>query len=159
MDKFKRTLKQSKRFLIIIGVLWVILAVLLVSPIAYTIKESTNSLGQFNLNIFIEKIVPAIASFTTFFKMFSAQYFETFISCLINYTIFFVVCSIIGFIKSKPKGEYHDMEHGSSDWSEHGEQYKILSKNKGIILAEDNYLPVDKRGNINTLIVGRIRFW
>ena len=33
-------------------------------------------------------------------------------------------------------------------------QYKILSINKGIILAEDNYLPVDKRGNINTLIVG-----
>ena len=51
------------------------------------------------------------------------------------------------------------MEHGSSDWSEHGEQYRILSKNKGIILAEDNYLPVDKRGNINTLIVGRFRFW
>lgn len=159
MDKFKRTLKQSKKFLIIIGVLWVILAVLLVSPIAYSIKESTNALGQFNLNRFIEKIVPAITSFSTFFKMFSEEYFGTFINCLINYTILFVICSIIGFLKSKPKGEYHDMEHGSSDWSEHGEQYKILSKNKGIILAEDNYLPVDKRGNINTLIVGRIRFW
>lgn len=159
MDKFKRTLKQSKKYLIIIGVLWVILAVLLVSPIAYTIKESTNNFGQFNLNIFIEKIVPAITSFSTFFKMFSKEYFGTFINCLINYTILFVICSIIGFVKSKPKGEYHDMEHGSSDWSEHGEQYKILSKNKGIILAEDNYLPVDKRGNINTLIVGRIRFW
>ena len=159
MDKFKRTLKQSKKFLIVIGVLWVILAVLLVSPIAYSIKEATNTEGQFNLSIFIEKIVPAIASFTSFFKMFSSEYFGTFTSCLINYTILFVVCSIIGFIKSKPKGEYHDMEHGSSDWSEHGEQYKILSKNKGIILAEDNYLPIDKRGNINTLIVGRIRFW
>ena len=159
MDKFKRTLKQSKRFLIVIGVLWVILAVLLVSPIAYSIKEATNTAGQFNLNIFIEKIIPAITSFTSFFKMFSEEYFGTFTSCLINYTILFVICSIIGFIKSKPKGEYHDMEHGSSDWSEHGEQYKILSKNKGIILAEDNYLPVDKRGNINTLIVGRIRFW
>jgi len=159
MDKFKRTLKQSKRFLIVIGVLWVILAVLLVSPIAYSIKESTNALGQFNLNTFIEKVIPAITSFSTFFKMFSAQYFSTFINCLINYTILFIICSIIGFIKSKPKGDYHDMEHGSSDWSEHGEQYKILNKNKGIILAEDNYLPVDKRGNINTLIVGRIRFW
>lgn len=159
MDKFKRTLKQSKRFLIVIGVLWVILAVLLISPIAYSIKEATNSLGKFNLNIFIEKIIPAITSFSSISKIFSAEYFGTFVNCMINYTILFVVCSIIGFIKSKPKGEYHDMEHGSSDWSEHGEQYKILSKNKGIILAEDNYLPVDKRGNINTLIVGRIRFW
>lgn len=159
MDKFKRTLKQSKKFLIIIGVLWIILAIVLVSPIAYSIKEATNALGQFNLDKFIQEIIPAITSFTSFFKMFSKEYFGTFTNCLINYTILFVVCSIIGFIKSKPKGEYHDMEHGSSDWSEHGEQYKILSKNKGIILAEDNYLPVDKRGNINTLIVGRIRFW
>lgn len=159
MEKFKRTLKQSKGFLIVIGVLWVILTVLLVSPIAYSIVESTNEAGEFNMNTFIEQIVPAISSFTTITKIFSAKYMETFISCLINFTILFAVCSIIGFIKSKPKGEYHDMEHGSSDWSEHGEQYKILSKNKGIILAEDNYLPVDKRGNINTLIVGRIRFW
>ncbi len=159
MDKFKRTLQQSKRFLIVIGVLWIFLAIVLVSPIAYSIKEATNSTGQFNLNIFIEDIVPAITSFTTIGKMFTAEYFQTFISCLINYTILFIVCSIIGFIKTKPKGEYHDMEHGSSDWSEHGEQYRILSKNKGIILAEDNYLPVDKRGNINTLIVGRFRFW
>ncbi len=159
MDKFKRTLKQSKKFLIVIGVLWVFLAIVLVSPIAYTIKNSTNAAGNFNLNIFIEKIVPAITSFSTITKMFSAEYIGTFISCLINYTILFVVCSIIGFIKSKPKGEFHDMEHGSSDWSENGEQYRILNKNKGIILAEDNYLPVDKRGNINTLIVGRFRFW
>ena len=159
MDKFKRTLKQSKRFLIVIGVLWVILAIVLVSPIAYSIKEATNAAGVFNLNIFIEKIVPAISSFSSITKMFSSEYFGTFTSCLINFTILFIICSIIGFIKSKPKGEYHDMEHGSSDWCEHGEQYKILSKNKGLILAEDNYLPVDKRGNINTLIVGRIRFW
>lgn len=159
MDKFKRTIKQSKRFLIVIGVLWVFLAIVLVSPIAYSIKQATNALGQFDFGIFIETVVPAIASFSSIGKMFSSEYFGTFINCLMNYTILFVVCSIIGFIKSKPKGEYHDMEHGSSDWSEHGEQYKILDKNKGIILAEDNYLPIDKRGNINTLIVGRIRFW
>lgn len=159
MDKFKRTLKQSKRFLIVIGVLWVILAIVLVSPIAYSIKEATNAAGVFDLNIFIAKIIPAITSFSSITKMFSSEYFGTFGSCMINYTILFIICSIIGFVKSKPKGEFHDKEHGSSDWSEHGEQYKILSKNKGLILAENNYLPIDKRGNINTLIVGRIRFW
>ena len=159
MDKFKRTLQQSTKFIIIIGVLWVFLAIVLVSPIAYSIKIATDSFGQFDLNKFVEHIVPAITSFSSITKMFSKEYFGTFTSCLINYTILFVVCSIIGFVKTKPKGEYHDMEHGSSDWSEHGEQYRILNKNKGIILAEDNYLPVDKRGNINTLIVGRFRFW
>ena len=34
-----------------------------------------------------------------------------------------------------------------------------FNNKKGIILAESNYLPVDKRGNINVLIVGRFWFW
>ena len=66
---------------------------------------------------------------------------------------------IIGFIKTAPKNEYSDIEQGSSAWASNGEQYKILSKNKGIILAENNYLPVDKIGNVNVLVVGRIRIW
>lgn len=37
-------------------------------------------------------------------------------------------------------------------------KYKVLDKNKGIILAENNYLPVNKRGNVNVLVVGRFRF-
>jgi len=158
MEKFKRTLKQSKRFLIIIGVLWVFLAIVLIAPIAEAITDASKT-GVFILDTFVNRLIPAITSFSSIGKMFSKQYISTFGSCLMNYTIVFIICSIIGFIKSKPKGEYHDMEHGSSDWSEHGEQYRVLSKNKGIILAEDNYLPVDKRGNVNTLIVGRFRFW
>ena len=61
---------------------------------------------------------------------------------------------MIGLFKSRPKHEYTDIEHGSSDWSEGGEQYHILSRNKGIILAQNNYLPIDKRGNVNVLVVG-----
>lgn len=158
MEKFKRTLKQSKKILIIIGVLWVFLAIVLVSPIAEAIADASKT-GVFEFNTFVNRLIPAITSFSSITRMFSAEYISTFGNCLMNYTILFIICSIIGFVKSKPKGEYHDMEHGSSDWSEHGEQYRILSKNKGIILAEDNYLPVDKRGNINTLIVGRIWIW
>lgn len=158
MEKFKRTLKQSKRFLIIIGVLWVFLAIVLIAPIAEAIVDASKT-GVFVLDTFVNSLINAIKNFSSITKMFSKEYIGTFGSCLMNYTILFIICSIIGFIKSKPKGEYHDMEHGSSDWSEHGEQYRVLSKNKGIILAEDNYLPVDKRGNVNTLIVGRFRFW
>ncbi len=159
MEKFRRVLKQSKRFLIVIAVLWVILAIVLVAPIAQTIQDATMASGRFNMNIFLENIGTAIASFNAITKVFSAEYVGTYFSCLGYFTIAFIIFSIIGFIKSKPKSEYHDIEHGSSDWCEHGEQYRILSKNKGLILAEDNYLPIDKRGNINTLIVGRIRIW
>ena len=83
---------------------------------------------------------------------------SNFISILIVFTIFYMIFFFIGFFKSAPKNEYSDIEHGSSDWSQRGEQYRILSKNKGIILAEDNYLPLDKRGNVNVLVVGRFRF-
>ena len=55
--------------------------------------------------------------------------------------------------------EYEDIENGSSDWCENGEQYKVLSKNKGIVLAEKNYLPLDKRGNVNVLVVRRFWCW
>ena len=35
---------------------------------------------------------------------------------------------MIGVAKAFPKHEYDDIEHGSSDWSENGEQYRILNK-------------------------------
>lgn len=57
-------------------------------------------------------------------------------------------------IKRAAKGDYENIEHGSSDWSEGGEQYSVLSKTKGILLAEKNYLPLDKAGNVNVLVIG-----
>lgn len=83
------------------------------------------------------------------------MFFET----TVYFTLFYIVVVIIGLVKSAPKNEYTDIEHGSSDWSENGEQYRILSKNKGIILAQNNYLPINKRGNVNVLVVGRFGFW
>lgn len=116
-------------------------------------------MAEFKMPTFIENVVPAITSFTAIFKAFSSEYIGTFFKTEIFFTAGFAIVIIIGLAKSAPKNEYSDIEHGSSDWSENGEQYKILSKNKGIILAQKNYLPIDKRGNVNVLVVGRIRFW
>ena len=88
-----------------------------------------------------------------------AKYIEMFFETTVYFTLFYIVVVIIGLVKSAPKNEYTDIEHGSSDWSENGEQYRILSKNKGIILAQNNYLPINKRGNVNVLVVGRFGFW
>lgn len=87
------------------------------------------------------------------------SYATEFFSLIWKFTLLYAVAMFIGFVKSAPRNEYTDIEQGSSDWAIGGEQYKILSRNKGIILAEDNYLPVDKRGNVNVLVVGRFRFW
>ena len=52
------------------------------------------------------------------------------------------------------EGEYEGVEHGSSGWAD-GEQYEILNKHEGIILAKDHFLTTDNRFiNKNVLIIG-----
>lgn len=151
--KLNKTLKDNKKSIILIGVLWVVLSIVLVAPIAYSIGAASQS-GSFNFNIFLELFFSEITSFTSIGRVFSQGYGAVFGKSLLYFTIIYALLAMIGLFKSKPKHEYTDIEHGSSDWSEHGEQYSILSRNKGIILAQDNYLPVDKRGNVNVLVVG-----
>lgn len=156
--KLKKTLKDNKVSIIIVLVLWVILSIVLVAPLAYSIAESSLS-GKFDFSLFLETFFPAVTSFSAIIKVFEKGYMSTFGNTLFYFTVLYAICTIIGLFRSKPKHEYTDIEHGSSDWSENGEQYSILSKNKGIILAQNNYLPVNKRGNVNVLVVGRFWFW
>ena len=156
--KVSKTLKDNKKSLIIIVVLWVILSIVLVAPLGYSIGYACQS-GAFNLEVFLENVFVELASFTSFTKIFNAAYIGYFGKTLLYFTIIYAIFTIVGLYKSKPKHQYTDIEHGSSDWSEGGEQYRILSKNKGIILSKHNFLPVDKRGNVNVLVVGRIWFW
>lgn len=156
--KAQKTLKDNKRSLIIITVLWVILSIVLVAPIGYAIGLANRS-GTFNFEIFLENVFTELASFSSITKVLNAQYIGYFGKTLLYFSILYLIFTFIGLFRSKPKHEYTDIEHGSSDWSEGGEQYKVLSKNKGIILSKHNYLPTDKRGNVNVLVVGRFRFW
>ena len=156
--KVSKTLKDNRKSLVIILVLWVILSIVLVAPIGYSIGLASQG-GSFDFNIFLENVFTEIVSFTSITRTLESAYIGYFGKTLLYFTIIYLIFTFIGLFKSKPKNEYTDIEHGSSDWSEGGEQYKILSRNKGIILSKHNYLPVDKRGNINVLVVGRIRFW
>ena len=151
--KLNKAFKDNKKSIVIVLVLWVILSIVLVAPMSYSIGISTVN-GAFKLDIFIEKFFSEVTSFTSITRVFSQGYGSIFGKSLLYFTVIYVVFALIGIFKSKPKHEYTDIEHGSSDWSENGEQYSILSKNKGIILAQNNYLPVDKRGNVNVLVVG-----
>ena len=148
--KIEGAIKKNKNAFIICLILWLILAIVFVAPVAYSSFQA-NASGVFSLNTFMEVLVDNITNpFATLGN--------NFVSTLIGFSIVYVIIFLVGFFKSTPKNEYTDIEHGSSDWSQKGEQYKILDKNKGIILAENNYLPVDKRGNVNVLVVGRFRF-
>lgn len=158
--KVAGAIRKNRKNFIVCAVLWIILTMVLVAPFSFTVTQSTVN-GRFSLEIFIEQIASNITNpFGTIAGIFSTEgALDNFVSLLLGFTIFYIVIFFIGFAKSAPKNEFTDFEHGSSDWSQRGEQYEVLSRNNGIILAENNYLPLDKRGNINVLVVGRIRFW
>ena len=157
--KIEGAIRRNRKNFIIFAILWILIAIVFVSPFSYSAHVAGLD-GQFNLEVFIETLGTSITTpFSTFGKLFTEGVFGDFVSTLLVVTIFYSVFFFIGFVRSAPKNEYTDIEHGSSDWSKRGEQYTILSKNKGIILAEDNYLPLDKRGNVNVLVVGRFWFW
>ena len=157
--KIEGAIRKTRKKFIICSILWLILVIVFVAPFSFSVFQASAS-GKFALEIFLEQISTNITNpFGTLAGIFTQGATHNFISLLLGFTIFYLVIFFIGFAKSAPKNEFSDIEHGSSDWSQRGEQYQILSKNKGIILAEDNYLPLDKRGNVNVLVVGRIWFW
>ena len=97
-----------------------------------------------------------------FWKCFEQEpvnYLDTYVNAVGITAGIGMLCALMGLVKAIPTHEYEDIENGSSDWCEGGEQYKILNKKKGIVLSEKNYLPVDKRGNVNVLVVRRVWCW
>ena len=157
--KIEGAIRRNRKNFIIFAILWIFIAIVFVSPFAYS-SYMAGLEGKMNLEVFFETFGQSIGNpFGTLGNVFTQGAAGTYFSTLLIVTIFYSVFFFIGFVRSAPKNEYSDIEHGSSDWSQRGEQYQILSRDKGIILAEGNYLPVDKRGNVNVLVVGRIRIW
>ena len=157
--KITEGFRKNKKLLIIGLVLWVILAIVLVLP--FTVAKNVAALLTQNdpnldfLTKFFEVFGQAIkAPGQSIGYIFKHAIFGDFFSNIFVLTIFYLIIFIIGFVRTMPKNQYDNIEHGSSDWSTGGEQYKVLSNKAGIILAENNYLPVDKRGNVNVLVVG-----
>jgi hypothetical protein len=155
-NKISYALKKCKSVFIIALILWIILSIVLIAPVSISWVESIEKdNGNFIENLFNSNFGNIGANLG---KAFSGEYIRTYLKCELWTAIIILGFAIVGMIKTMPKHDYTDIEHGSSDWAK-GEQYSILSKNKGILLAEKHFLPVDKRGNINVLVVGRFRFW
>ena len=62
--RLNKTLKDNKKSMILIAVLWVILSIVLVAPVSYSIGVATTG-GSFNFEIFIELVFSEITSFTS----------------------------------------------------------------------------------------------
>ena len=157
--KIKEGIKKSKWVFIIFSILWVVLSIVLTTSITVSLVESQSADKAGMAGNFIENFVKNIGDIGgNLGKSFTAEYLPTFWKIELRLTAVLFLCVIIGIIRSMPKNEYSGIESGSSDWAT-GEQYSVLSKRKGILLAENHYLPVDKRGNVNVLVVGRFWFW
>ena len=152
------TEKRKKNILVFL-ILWLLLAIVFVIPLSVAYTDSISPKGELQMDSFTSVAVSYILSLKVRIKAFQELYKANTASTLGYYTFFYIAVMLVLILKSKDEGAYHDIEHGSSDWCEGGEQYTVLSKNSGIILAEKNYLPVDKPGNVNVLIVGRIWCW
>lgn len=157
--RISETLRKNKKNFVIYIILWLIAVIVFVMPLSVGVVEATTD-GVLDLwecaSISMEYIQQP---FSTLNMVFTEEYYSTFTDVLVKFSILCIILAIIGTIRNSSRGEYENIEHGSSDWSKNGEQYKVLSNKKGIILAENNYLPLDKRGNTNVLVVGRFRYW
>ena len=150
--KVEGAIRKNKKYFIIFAILWLFIAIVLIVPV--TLGINTINI-QKDLGAGIYKFAQSIQNpFAGFAEINSNNLMAMYLKNVGLFSILFAIFFVIGVAKSAPKNEYTDFEHGSSDWSKNGEQYTVLSNKKGIILAEDNYLPVDKRGNVNVLVVG-----
>lgn len=161
-EKIRTALRKIRVKLIVGAIVLIIALVWLGAPAALAAAlAKSNPEINFDWEIFLLEIGKGLAAPLNAFK----AIFETehaglyFFNITKVFFIFYVMAALWGLAKAFPKHEYENIENGSSDWSEGGEQYKVLSKNKGIVLAEKNYLPVDKRGNVNVLVVRRFWCW
>lgn len=153
MEGLKEFFKRHSAFLIVMLILWILGELFIVSPISVCVAKSVADGHITDQATFIETFFEEFASMKSFIKVLHGESNGNFASGTLYWSIFFGIACGIGLYKARKKSEFDKIEHGSSDWS-NGEQYSVLSKDKGLILAEKNYLPTNKPGNVNVLIVG-----
>ena len=153
-DKIKKVIERNKVAFILVTILWVALAITFIMPVTCGSYAATRG-GGFDMDAFFNYFSKAVANIGDGFQsMVKHNLIFAYLKNLLGLTLLYILVIVVGIIRTMPKHRYDDIEHGSSDWSSHGEQYQILNRKEGIILAENNYLPVDKRGNVNVLVVG-----
>lgn len=163
-DKLKAAVRKIKGKLIVSGILVLVIIVWAIAPFTVAVYDGINAITAVNgcdWAILLQELGQGIVTPLEQLKkcILMEGYRNSFFFIVKWFLLFFGLFVFIGIAKAFPRHEYQDIENGSSDWCEGGEQYKVLSKTKGIVLAEKNYLPVDKRGNVNVLIVRWFWCW
>ena len=154
----KEWFNKRKAIIIFLGVVFLML-VLFVIP-AYTrtkvdvvAAETGESTAEIIIMAFTQNITKLPENIGISFGNMSE-----FGQALKTFSMAYWIVGIIIVLLMKTDSEYKDIEHGSAGWAENGEQYEVLNKKEGFILAKKHYLPViptppqAKNGNI--LVIG-----
>ena len=155
----KEWLEKRKPIIIVLGIVYILLALFVVSAYVRTDVELIMN-GETGNGLVIILMKACSKNLTDFGGNISSIFlnFGRYVSALKDFSIFYLIALIVFLVAFKPDSDYQNVEHGSAGWSENGEQYKVLNKKEGFILAEKHYLPVipkppeAKNGNI--LIIG-----
>ena len=120
--KVQGAINKSKKYYIIYAILWLFCVIVFVMPAGAGIAEA--SVGErVDFGKFLTSTTTYITQpFSSFGLVFTPAYMSSFIGILWKFTFVYLIIAIIGIIRNAPKGEYEDVEHGSSDWSKNGEQ-------------------------------------
>ena len=145
--------KILKKTIIPITILFLVLCIIILPAFAVAIAYGNFKIiqnSEVSISIFMDNLKYSLTNpFWSIGEVFRlSQVMDAYIN------IYYVPILYFMFKPKKKKPEWEKKEHGSAEWAKKGEQYKVLSKKEGILLAKDNYLPVDKRGNINVLVIG-----
>ena len=152
--------KILKKTIIPITILFLVLCIIILPAFAVAIAYGNFKIIQnreVSISIFMDNLKYSLTNpFWSIGEVFRlSQVMDAYINIFkIAIFIYYVPILYFMFKPKKKKPEWEKKEHGSAEWAKKGEQYKVLSKKEGILLAKDNYLPVDKRGNINVLVIG-----
>lgn len=152
-EKLRRAINKNKSKFLVVIILWIVLAVVFVGPLSLAIMQK--NAGANVISSFLGNISKPFTSLSMAIQADTG----TFFTILLEFSVIYLVAMVVAIIRAWPKSEYDDIEHGSSDWCQGGEQYRILSPKAGIMLAEKNYLPLDKIGNTNVLVIRRVWSW
>ena len=151
--------KKVKKPLILLGIVFVILALFFVPAIGRGFYETT--LGEASAypgkNV-IEVMLFSLNKFGENIKICFGPGFSSYLIGLEIFGIFYLAFVAAMLIRISMRSDYERIEHGSADWCTQNEAYQILDPKKGMILADKYYLPVlpeaptGKNGNI--LVIG-----
>lgn len=159
-EKISRAIKKIKGKLIVSFILWLVLTIVFVAPFSISLANAFSAEPANRWEVLFMSIGTYIVKpFESMGLVITGATNGYFLKTLGWFSFFYILAVTVGITKALPKHEFDGIENGSSDWCVNGEQYSILNNKEGIILAEKNYLPVDKRGNVNVLVVGRFWFW